>query len=124
MKKKRTVINIIPSKTNVARIDAVLTQLQHSFGKFNCTIDENYAIIIVNYAIPESQIEETMAICGSHCCLPVIVIGPEDSEYVKPNHFELPLILWEMTHYNDFEISKITEKEEELYKEFCKNNKP
>ena len=43
--------------------------------------------------------------------------------YVTPKSL-FQLILWEMTHYNDFEIAKITEKEEELYKEFCKNNKP
>lgn len=36
----------------------------------------------------------------------------------------LQLILWELTHYDDFEIVEITKKEEALYKEFCKNNKP
>lgn len=43
--------------------------------------------------------------------------------YVVPKSL-LQLFLWEITHYNNFEISKITKREEELYKEFCKNNKP
>lgn len=43
--------------------------------------------------------------------------------YVAPKSL-FQLILWEMTHYNDFEILKITKREEELYKEFCKKIKP
>lgn len=43
--------------------------------------------------------------------------------YVTPKSL-LQSILWEMTHYNDFEISKITKREKELYKKFCENNKP
>lgn len=34
------------------------------------------------------------------------------------------LILWEITHYNNYEILEITKREEELYKEFCKVNHP
>ena len=33
-------------------------------------------------------------------------------------------ILWEITHYNNYEILEITKREEELYKEFCKVNHP
>ena len=43
--------------------------------------------------------------------------------YVAPKSL-FQLILWEMTHYNNFEISSLTKREEELYKEFCKTNKP
>ena len=90
MEKKRTVIGIIPSKTNVTNISKVLSELEHSFGKFNCEIDDDYAIIKINYPIPETQVQETLAICKEHCCLPYIVIGSENSEHIKPDYIEIP----------------------------------
>lgn len=33
-------------------------------------------------------------------------------------------ILWEIKYYNNHEILEITKREEELYKEFCKVNRP
>lgn len=43
--------------------------------------------------------------------------------YVVPKSL-FQLILWELTHYNDFEISKISKREEKLYQEFYEKNKP
>ena len=43
--------------------------------------------------------------------------------YVVPKSL-FQFILWEITHYNDYEILEVTKREEELYKEFCKVNHP
>ena len=90
MKKKKTIIGIIPSKTNVTNLSSVLSELEQSFGKFNYEIDDDCAAIKINYPIPETQVQKTMAICKVHCCVPLIVIYSEDSECLKSDYIELP----------------------------------
>ena len=87
---KQTVIGIIPSRTNVTQLSTVLTQLEQSFGAFNCEISENYALLTIKYGIPEEQVQETMQICKNHCCTAIIIVSQKESKCIKDNHIELP----------------------------------
>lgn len=87
--KKITLIVLTPMLNEPARIVITMDSLIHAFGAFNCKKDEEYAVLRIDYALPDEQMTDAISLCHNNGCHPFIVISDIENDKVHENYIEL-----------------------------------